>query len=317
MSTGTLSGPPADLVTAYQLFLGRAPNPANHPSEPAADGGIARNRRLAASAEFRASPQAAKTPLPWPLRQVFVSKPARLIYCPIGKNACTFLKSQMARTLAPPHLDYLLNDIHFLTDHLRTGLQFSDYPEAELHSLCHDPDYFRFAVLRAPFDRLLSAYIEKFVMGRNSPENIQHTASVVVPVQRALGFDRVDYDHGITFRQFIACITSADPAKLDAHWRPQALYLAGMQYDALFRIDQIDALMDILEERAAMPLARRALNVTGSGLGRDRHGAQDLLPAQIAASGKLSKGSFYDDGMRAAVRLMYAKDFALFEKTYE
>lgn len=271
------------------------------------------HRTLEKSREFRDGPRSIKKPYPWPLRQIMVSQPAKLVYCPIGKNACTFLKSEVARTARPAHIAHILKDIHFLTDHVRTGLQFSDYEPPEVNLMRQGPDYFRFAVLRDPMERLLSAYIEKFVMGRLQPANIHHTKSVVAPVQLAANRQKVDFDEGITFRAFIEHVTSADATKLDPHWRPQALYLDGMRYDALFRIDQMDYLMEILEDRSGMTLGRQPRNVTGSGLGVDAPRAQDLSPAEIAAGPKLSKASFFDDGMLRAVKETFAADYELLQ----
>ncbi|MBB3988419.1 hypothetical protein GGQ68_004776 [Sagittula marina] len=312
MSTTPLpmSTTPPEVVTAFRLFLGRAPNP-NTPPQLGSGGVQALHRTLEKSREFRDSPRSIKKPYPWPLRQIMVSQPAKLVYCPIGKNACTFLKSEVARTARPPHIAHILKDIHFLTDHVRTGLQFSDYEPPEVNQMRQGPDYFRFAVLRDPMERLLSAYIEKFVMGRLQPANIHHTKSVVAPVQLAANRKKVDFDEGITFRAFIDYVTHAEAATLDPHWRPQALYLEGLRYDALFRIDQIGQLMEVLEERAGMKLGRQPRNVTGSGRGEDVANAQDLTPARIAAGPKLSKASFYDDAMRHAVETTFAADYVL------
>ncbi len=299
---------PPDLVAAFGIFLGRRPNPANAPRH---ENHYELNRILARSAEFRASPRAVKTPIGWPLAQVFVSKPAKVIYCPIGKNACTFLKAEVARTAQPAFMNYMARDIHFITDHVRTGLQLSDYPEAEARALATDPAYLRFAVLRDPFDRLLSAYIEKFVLGRTAPDNIQHTRSVVAPVQRAAGLGQPDHDRGISFRQFVSHLETADPARLDPHWRPQALYLAGMDYDRLFRIDELDTVMEMLETRSGLTLGRQARNVTGSGKGTPRPGAMDLLPGKIAGTPRIARASFLDHGIEAAIHRVYAADFTL------
>lgn len=299
---------PPDLVAAFGIFLGRRPNPENAPRH---GDHYELNRILARSAEFRASPRAAKTPIGWPLAQVFVSKPARVIYCPIGKNACTFLKAEVARTARPAFMNYMARDIHFITDHVRTGLQLSDYPEAEARALAADPAYLRFAVLRDPFDRLLSAYVEKFVIGRTAPDNIQHTVSVVAPVQRAEGLGQPDHDRGISFRQFVEHLAVADPTQLDAHWRPQALYLAGMTYDRLFRIDALDRVMEMLEARSGLTLGRQAVNVTGSGQGMPRPGAMDLMPAEIAATPRIARESFVDPAIEAVIRRVFAADYAL------
>lgn len=311
-SSETGSSVTPEALAAYRIFLDRKPNVANPPRYKDIH---ELNRALERSDEFRRSHRAVKAPLGWPLAQVFISKAARVIYCPIGKNACTSLKSEIARTANLRHINYVLRDIHFITDYVRTGLQLSDYTEDQVARLITAKQYFKFAVLRDPADRLLSAYIEKFVMGRLEPANIHHTKSVIVPVQSMNGLMPADYDHGITFRQFVNFIAQTNTARLDTHWRPQADYLAGIDYDRLFRIDQLDELMDILEERAQMPLQRKPRNVTGSGKGVLRTGAADLYPTDIANSPRIARASFFDDEIQSTVESIYATDYSLIKQT--
>ena len=108
---------------------------------------------------------------------------------------------------------------------------------------------------------------------------------------------------------------TTDPTQLDTHWRPQTHYLEGINYDQFFRMDQMDVLMSILEERAGMPLNRHARNVTGSGHGIDVGGAMDLSPVEIAAYPKINRSSFFDEGMQEAVKTVFASDVALFQQT--
>jgi hypothetical protein len=256
-----------------------------------------------------------KTLLGWPLAQVFVSQKSRVIYCPIGKVACTFLKQQMVRISDVAHAETIIAHVHQLTDTIVTGLQLSDYPQDQVRSFIDSQDYFRFAVLRDPRDRLLSAYVEKFVINRLDAGNIHHTRGVVAAVQQAEGLREPDFDRGITFRQFVTAVTAADPASLDPHWKPQSLYLAGIRYDRLYRLDQIDSVIDMLEERSGRILPRQAQNVTGSGRGVPHEGAADLLPAAILALPRISSESFFDPAIDGAISTFFAGDFALLDQT--
>lgn len=252
--------------------------------------------------------QKQKTRLGWPLAQVFVSRRSRVLYCPIGKVACTFLKQQMVRISDVAHPDLILSDISRLTDHIPTGLQLSDYPEAEARAMMADPAMWRVAVLRNPADRLLSAYVEKFVIGRNHPANIFHTRKVVAAAQ---GRETPDIDGGISFRAFLETIAAAPPETLDPHWRPQAHYLTGMVYDRLFALEQIGAVVDELEARSGCVLPRQAQNVTDSGAGAAWAGAADLLPAQILARSRIGKASFLEPGLLELIDVHFAEDAAL------
>ena len=311
-SPAQISKTPPELAAAFRIFLNRAPAQRN--SFGYSDH-YELNRSLAESPEFLESTRAYKNVLGWPLSQVFISLPARVMYCPIGKNACTFLKTEVARSAQYELIDYMARDIHFLTDYVCTGLQLSDYTPERVSQLCDDSSFYKFAILRDPADRLLSAYIEKLVIGRTTPENIHHTKSVVVPIQKARGIEQPDFNLGITFRQFINHLAVADPKHLDPHWKPQVLYLQGINYDRFFRIDQLDELMDILEKRAGIQLNRKARNVTGSGSGIDVDGAMDLSPLEIAAQPKISRASFFDASLQQTVETFFADDYRLLQQT--
>lgn len=263
---------------------------------------------------FQKLQMAHKTRLGWPLSQIFVSKRSKVLYCPIGKVACTFLKRQMVRISDVAHADTIIEHVHVLTDTIVTGLQLSDYPQEEARAFIEAPDYFRFAMLRNPRDRLLSAYIEKFVIGRTNTGNIRHTRDVVAKVQGIDGATEPDFDRGITFRQFVSTVTGANPTTLDPHWKPQVLYLAGIRYDRLFSIHDIDSVIDVLEERSGLTLPRQAQNVTGSGSGTPYEGAADLLPAEILALPRISGDSFFDQETDQAIAAFFAEDFALLDQ---
>lgn len=252
--------------------------------------------------------------LGWPLAQVFVSRRSKVIYCPIGKVACTFLKQQMVRISDVEEPERVLKSVHVETDSNRTGLQLKDYPLAEVRELIAAPDMLRFAVLRDPADRLLSAYIEKFVMMRMMKGNFQHSASVLTPVQTAQGLDAPDFERGISFRDFITYIVTQPPCELDTHWRPQHLYLDGIDYDHIYSIEQLGEVVDMLEARSGVSLPRRPTNTTGSGIGADHPGAADLLPAEIEALGRLSRASFFDAALESAIAEYFRDDYQLLEQ---
>ena len=86
----------------------------------------------------------------WPLSQIFVVHPGKLLYCPIGKNACTFLKQVMVRIAQPENMEYILASVHARTDHAHTGLLLGDYPAEGVRALIHSEEFYKFAVWRDP-----------------------------------------------------------------------------------------------------------------------------------------------------------------------
>lgn len=300
--------PNAAVEAAFRFLLGRKPSAVRRPAYATVHD---LHHSILASEEFRAGALARKTSLGWPLDQVFVSRAAGVIYCPIGKNACSYLKSLMLHLSDHPHAAVIAQNVHLLTDYVRTGLQLSDYEEGEVAAMIADPGILKVAVLRDSRDRLLSAYTEKLMLNRLAVGNIHHARSVVRPAQARRGVAAPDFDRGITFRDFVEQVTRDPRATLDPHWRPQHLYLQGIAYDRLYRFDAIDALVDDLEARAGRALPRQPRNVTGSGRGPLRPGAMDLLPAELAAGPRLDRESYFDEGLDRAIAAFFAADEAL------
>lgn len=296
----------------FMVFLGRAPQP-----EVAEQ--VATFEHLLQvvmqSEEFRKHRNSWKSDIEWPLRQVFVAPSAKVMYCPIGKNACSYMKSQMVRIGDVTHRDSILGCVSVFTDHANTGAQLSDYPLEVVNRWLDDRDFFKFAILRDPRERLLSAYIEKFVVWRHDAGNMAHTQTVIIPVQSAHGMEVTDYKRGISFEDFVTFVVSNPPLELDAHWRPQETYLTGITYDRFYRLDQINEITEELMRRSGVDLPLMPLNVTGSGKGAHHDGAYALLPAQIEALGRLDIESFFTPELDAKVRSYFAGDYALLDGT--
>lgn len=299
--------PPHEVENGFQIFLKRQAAPTATSAFNSVPELI---HILLGSAEFRKSAQARKYGYEWPKAQFFVSTKHRILYCPIGKNACTFLKRQMIRIENLKEEEFLLRDVHLLTDRVNTGFHINDYPPAQATGILNSPEYFRFAVVRDPMDRLLSAYTEKFVIDRNIAGNIAHTGAIVRAVQKKQAPTAApNFDRGITFREFLSFIVDTPAEQLDPHWIPQANYLDGFSWD-VYRFDMIDRLVDELEARTGMKLPRQPDNFLGSGQGEPVDGALDMLPSELLANGRIDKQSFWTAEITAEIQSYFAKDYA-------
>ena len=160
--------------------------------------------------------------------------------------------------------------------------------------------------MRDPFDRLLSAFREKFVVNRLQPPNHWHTCEVLKNVQ---GRDQPDYDEGVSFAEFVDFITTQPPEKLDTHWCPQSHYLRTMRYDRLYAFEDFATLESDLEMRSGQPLQiqhrNRSIGVEQrevSGITRQRAGTIEF----IAEVSKLS--CMEDQDLLDKVEAYYAED---------
>ncbi|KEJ94125.1 Sulfotransferase family protein [Pseudosulfitobacter pseudonitzschiae] len=300
----------AEIDRAYQFFLGRTPPADKRP--PFANMSQLFST-IMGSKEYKSSPRSWKNTMQWPLRQVFVVPQARVIYCPIGKNGCSFLKAQMVRLSGLEDQNYILRDVHLLTDHVNTSLQLSDYSKKQARTYADAPDFMKFAVLRNVHARLLSAWTEKFLLNRHERGNQMHTGPVVAAVQQQT---RPDFHRSVSFADFIRYVTSADPRTLDPHWRPQILYLRGIEYTHLFDFDRINEAIDALEAWTGVTLPRQAVNSTGSGSsgGMKLPNAHALEPHVLDDLPRIARHCFFNEELDSLITNSFAQDIEMLEK---
>lgn len=174
----------------------------------------------------------------FPGRHLLACPEQRLIVCAIPKNGCTTLKRWFLLFADPGAAD--VDDVHaHCADHWAISLW--EGPPRDEALATYDIMVF----LRDPLSRIASAYIEKFVGGhpygcfepaREVMEDvarlqgrhveIDHVRTITagtrmldVPASSA-----VDYERGITFREFVHYLCRAPDDHMDIHWRPQRTY---------------------------------------------------------------------------------------------
>ena len=259
--------------------------------------------------DFRFIPSPLKRP---PTCQAMMLDDLRLIYLPIAKNACSSLKRMIA---ALGGLELKIGeDIHHKLDSESTGLQFEDRDDQDIRAALSDPDWMRFVVLRDPLDRLVSVYVEKFVLNRT---DVGQVPTIGPAYQAVLSKDNItpeDYDRGITFREFAEFILSEEPDRLNGHWRPQSEYLGQIPFTHLYDVKRLDRLSDDLQAHIGRDVDLPRMNVS-----RDKSShlvyhkwAPDARPADLPTPKKLSIDSFLPDGLRSRLEQYYATDLTLY-----
>lgn len=237
--------------------------------------------------------------LHWPESAYLVNDRFQFIYCPVPKVASSSLKQWFLTTLGyqPDARDWPTRPHLFLTEWL------SHRKPAALPD-----DYFRFGFLRDPRRRLVSAYLQKFVMRWDAPD------SPARPVIRAICESivrPVDYAHGVSFRCFVRYVVACHPMQLDVHWRPQHLFLAvgPRPIDFVGRVESFEADMARLTQRLEIPYRRtfRTLQLPYSDVRVE--GASDMTSGQLRRLKFFPAWrSFYDDDLWARVSAYYAED---------
>lgn len=214
---------------------------------------------------------------------IHISLKNRYMYVETPKVACSTLKLTLAR-LELEDADYYREDIHnrYLSPLLRPA-QVGDFEKFRLRT-----DIVKFSFVRNPYERLLSAYLDK-VLGGNRV--------IVAELLRQMGVNQLDRDVEIDFATFVSCIEETPISMMNAHWRPQ--YYQTLQdtidYDVIGRLESLEEDMLRVGEMLSIDLAPYIKSW-------DLHhtGARDQLE------------EFYTDDLRRRVAEIYAKDFEYF-----
>lgn len=248
--------------------------------------------------------------LRWPYGSMMVSEQHKLLYIPVAKCACTSLKSMMVKLAGVDQAELAIQlGVHMVTDRFNTGVQLKDKPMDLARAILASDEYFKFSVIRNPLERLVSAYLEKFVYNRHGQRNLMHTRPLLTQIQ---GSDDIDIDRGISFDEFVAYIIEQDPMELDPHWRPQYLYFQGVPHlSRIFRLEEIEKLSAYLETHLGVQVTLAHKNKTRK--------SDLLLPevatmtaAQVDETDAIDPASFLTANNEAALLEYYAEDIRLY-----
>lgn len=265
--------------------------------------------RLAAASQIW--PQRQGNGMRWPYGTIMVSERHKLMYIPVAKCACTSLKSMMVELAGVDRAAIALElGVHFVTDRFNTGVQLKDKPIDEARKILASDEYFKFSVIRDPFERLVSAYLEKFVYKRHSQRNLMHTRPVISHVQ---GTADIDLQQGISFDQFLEYILGQDAFDLDAHWRPQYLYFRGVPHiSRIYRLEGIAELERDLLQKLGITVTLGHENKTGKSALRLPQ-ASTLSSREFDDREAFDPDSFLTTPHADAIRQYYREDFEFYK----
>eukprot|EP00050_Salpingoeca_kvevrii_P009692 m.4262 g.4262 ORF g.4262 m.4262 type:complete len:310 (-) comp2402_c0_seq1:26-955(-) len=169
----------------------------------------------------------------------------KIIMCSIPKNACTQWRALILRMQGDPQWDAGAGVVHTNFFDLP---RLSDLSLAGANQLWSDPSYRRVVVVRHPVDRLISAYVNKFVDVR--------------PTFGELLYGR----NNITFDDFLTNILSVErtchslqthlPQRLmNEHWLPQTCFcgLDHLRYDYVIPYEDTPKFVGDLVKDGVLP----------------------------------------------------------------
>lgn len=246
-----------------------------------------------------------------------------IVYQPIPKNACTLFKTEMLR-----HSDEWSQfvtsqtSLHAFIWHQASSLKVRDIVAWS------DPRWLRLVILRNPFHRLVSAYIDKFVKWGG-----QHVEPFILPIIRHVQRCRPgeeDLDRGVSFREFVHYVCARPDFALDEHWRSQASFLGGAfggaagGIDHAGRFEDLRATFTLIEQRSDIRITEnvdallpndtpKMTNWAAASNASSEHYC-DWTPSALRTLGAYPRPyEFYPDGLILLVRERYWSDIRLYQ----
>ncbi|WP_282167891.1 sulfotransferase family 2 domain-containing protein [Shewanella japonica] len=170
---------------------------------------------------------------------------------------------------------------------------------------------YSFVVLRCPFRRLASVFLDKFV-GKEGP----------VWAYRDLANREVNLDE-MHFRKFVLSLKKASFLNLDDHWRPQSSFLLYKQYSDYFSMEQFSHLIETLEKKLmlnivdARPLTKHGTDILDIVVDKDFSRIKVAKLYNLKRQGKVpSYESLYTPDLIEIVKSLYKADFDTYLKHF-
>jgi Sulfotransferase family len=230
----------------------------------------------------------ANTTIYWPEKTFLVSKAYKFVYCPIPKTACSSFK-QLIVKLSQAEIDntayYSLRgaDFHMLVN---DTFRLSTFPNEEALEILNDDEYFKFIFVRNPWERVASAYMDKFAR-RETLE--PYAKDVVAAYHRQKGNPDSD-EEALTFRQFVEYLATHDDKQLNEHWLPQHLFFGNTKFDFVGRFEHIAEDYKVIQEKLNISEELPWLNSTKQSEYDDSKEFSNLKPYEFR---KLWEEGFY------------------------
>jgi hypothetical protein len=242
---------------------------------------------------------------------------AGVLYTYSPKVACTVLKATIVMN-SPRRGAYLASGLPI------HDFVWRDRDEAKLLAALAAPRTFRFAVLRDPAARILSAYLNKFVTTpAGEPPGLSRYKKIAVRMGQQIAGVPDDPTRGIRFAEFVNFLAQADDLDMDPHWIPQTRIIGAdlHGYDHIGRFEALGETFDLLEQIFGYTAEREsAAHLNGQKNHATRYNAAVapeapslLLPAALQRLGGVYPAAdlFLTADLREILVRRYAADAAL------
>lgn len=310
---------PADaeaIREAFDLFVGHPPSDAlvaKLLAEEATLGSVEKSLLGKSREHQRHGPVIATTDRAFYDQLILAVPPARLLFQPISKVANTSIKDWIIRLSghdAP-------RDVHTALADGRIKLQAGHLSRQQLDGLLREEGWLRVAIVRDPFDRLVSCYLDKFVRTRTQKGALGHTEPVYRHFSGGEAVRPEMLELGLTFRQFCHYINIYPREIMDPHWAPQARFLESYRFDVLFPMERLGDFERFVLDRCPPELQDCRLGKMNAAPRAEEKPTEllvDTPPIMLDGRDRLPTAAFMADDIVDFVRDYYALDYLLVER---
>jgi hypothetical protein len=174
-------------------------------------------------------------------------------------------------------------------------------------------DYFKFVIVRNPWTRLVSTYINLFVRlfeNKQVTELAQDCAKYIYGEE-----DFEKYEDSMNFEQFVQYVCNTDDKYIDPHCKSQHFFLGGLTYDFIGRMENLSHDLEYIKNRLNLSLELPKVNKTDYSISSNIiNNYSTLSPSELRSlkTGFPSYQNLYTPELIDLVAQRYAKDIEMF-----
>ncbi|WP_293089411.1 sulfotransferase family 2 domain-containing protein [Okeania sp. SIO3B5] len=295
--------------------IGRIENLESHQSTKTEDLRIPK-QQFVSQEQINQSQSQCQFKLFWERQKYILNHQYRFVYCPIPKNASSSFKTLAIQLSNVQNKDEkILRDVHKYAQE-----NFNLAKEGEnAYQILNGNDYFKFVVVRNPWKRLVSAYVEKFVNNRirsfTQMKKIKHKDTITA-IYKHKGL-QVDYEKSISFREFLDYLKFTPDEELNVHWKPQYLFLGNNRFDYILKLENIANDFEYLQKKLKISLSLPQRNKTNYVQTSQEKQEKDLdysvlYPSEFKGIKIPSYQEFYTSELVELVKERYREDISRF-----